>query len=206
MISTSPTAPPPRRDGELERALDGAVQKYRDEGDGPELLRALDALVQGRNADELVAAAEPYRQVPEIAGPIYEHVVAEQPGNARALVALANAWWLTGRGPEVVGDLATRAIAADPASRGAWHLWCLSEGDPRARVARWRQVVTRFPEDDLARASLADNLASLAGAEHDLDALDGAIHEFEMLLERSAQPEQRASLEAALQSLRSWKL
>lgn len=204
MISTSPAAA--HRDDDLQRALDGAVQKYREDGDGPELLRAIDVIAVGRSADDLVAAVEPYRQIPEIAGPVYEYVVAAQPDNARALVSLANAYWLTGRGPDVVGEVASRAIECDPSNRGAWHLWSLSEGDPRARVARWRQVVTRFPEDDLARASLADNLASLAGAEHDMEALDDAIAQFETLKARAEHPEQRASIEGALKSLRGWKL
>ena len=204
MISESPAVP--HREDDLQRALDGAVHKYREDGDGPELLRAIDVLAHGRSADDLVAAVEPYRQIPEIAGPVYEYVVAAQPDNARALVSLANAYWLTGRGPEVVGELASRAIESDPSNRAGWHLWSLSEGEPRARVARWRQVVLRFPEDDLARASMADNLASLAGAEHDMEALDDAIAEFETLLARATHPEQRGSLEGALKSLRAWKV
>src|ERR687889_439103 len=108
---------------------------------------------------EVAAAIEPFRDVPEAAGFVYEKVVAERPSDARALVILANCYWLVGRGPDVVGQLATRAIAADPANRGAWHLWALTESSPRQRTERWRQVVARFPEDDLARANLADNAA-----------------------------------------------
>src|SRR5512132_885817 len=103
--------------------------------------------------------------------PGLEQEVAESPNDAKKLVALANAYWLTGRGPEAVGDLASRAIAADPENRAGWHLWALSESDPRQRVARWQQVSARFPTDDLARANVADNAASLAGAEHDYAAL-----------------------------------
>src|SRR3954462_9943868 len=90
----------------------------------------------------------------------------ESPNDAKALVALANAYWLTGQGPESVGNLASRAIAADPANRAGWHLWALAESDPRARLGRWQQVSERFATDDLARANLADNAAALAGAEH----------------------------------------
>ena len=132
--------------------------------------------------------------------------VADQPLNARALVILANSYWLTGRGPDVVGDLASRAIAADGTNRGAWHLWALSESAPRQRVARWQQVIVRFPADDLARAALADNAASLAGAEHDIEALDLAIETYEHLLSTAQSDAQRTALEGALAALRGWKL
>ncbi|HEY0777904.1 MAG TPA: hypothetical protein VGD56_08045 [Gemmatirosa sp.] len=157
-------------------------------------------------ADALVAAARPFEQVPEIAGPLYERIVALCPDDARALVVLGNAYWLHGRGPDVVGDLAARAIAADPASRGAWHLWALTEADPRQRMLRWQQVTVRFPADDLARALFADAAASVAGAEHDDEALVLAIAAYEQLLTRAEHPEQRAALESALDTLRKWKL
>ena len=126
--------------------------------------------------------------------------------DAQALVVLANAYWLTGRGPDLVGELANRAIAADATNRGAWHLWALSESEPRQRLARWQQVVARFPADDLARAALADNATSLAGAEHDYDALDLAIESYERLLETATTDPQRQALTTALTSLRNWKL
>lgn len=134
-----------------------------------------------------------------------ERAAAEKPDDAQALVALANAYWLAGSGPEVVSDLASRAMAADPANRAAWHLWALSEPDPRQRVARWQQVSARFPTDDLARANVADNAAALAGAEHDYDALDLAIATYEQLLSTAEQREQRAALDTAIQTLRAWK-
>ncbi len=157
-------------------------------------------------ADAVVAAARPYEQVPEIAGPLYERVVALRPDDARALVVLGNAYWLHGRGPDVVGDLAARALAADPANRGAWHLWALTEADPRQRMLRWQQVTVRFPGDDLARALFADAAASVAGAEHDDEALVLAVAAYEDLLARTDRPEQRAALEGALTTLRAWKL
>ena len=125
------------------------------------------------------SAVEPWREMPEVAGPIYERVVAEQPTNARALVILANAYWLSGRGPEVVGALADRAIAADPKNRGAWHMWALTEGNQRDRTIRWLQVTERFPEDQLAKAALADNASSLASAEQDKEAMALAIQTYE---------------------------
>src|SRR4029079_12190274 len=125
--------------------------------------------------------------------------------DAKALVALANAYWLSGHGPEAVGELASRAIAADPSNRGGWHLWGLSECDRRQRVVRWQQVSVRFPEDDLARANVADNAASLAGAEHDYSALMLAIATYEQLLQTAEHPEQRNALDTAIKTLKKWK-
>ena len=187
-------------------AVDAAVAAFeRDARLGP-LIRALQEIAAHADADALLAAAEPHRDRPEVAGPLYERVVDLRPTDARALVGLANAYWLHGRGGDVVGDLAGRAIAADPAHRGAWHLWALCESDPRARVARWQQVSERFPADDLARALLADNAASLAGAESDEHALALAIRTYDDLLARAERPEQRAALETALTTLKSWTL
>jgi hypothetical protein len=137
--------------------------------------------------------------------PELESAVAERPEDARALVALANHYWLIGAGPEVVGDLASRAIAADPDNRAAWHLWALAESNPRERVARWQQVSKRFPSDDLAKANLADNAASLAGAEHDYQAVDLAIDTYEDLLTRAEHPDQRSALDKAIRTLKGWK-
>ena len=137
--------------------------------------------------------------------PELERAVKERPEDAKAIVALANHYWLIGAGPEAVGDLASRAIASDPENRAAWHLWALTESNPRERVARWQQVSERFPEDDLAKANLADNAASLAGAEHEYDAVDLAIVTYESLLATAQQPDQRAALEKAIRTLRGWK-
>lgn len=197
-------APPPPRDltAELSHLL-------ASEGPQPNIASVrhrLEALVADALPDEIAAAAEPYRDDPNIMAPLYERLVALQPDNARALVVLANAYWLQGRGPQAVGELANRAIAADPANRGAWHLWALSESHPRSRVERWRQVTERFPADDLAHAALADNAASVASEEHDLDLLDLAIATYEHLLSRATHPGQRDALETALRALRGWKL
>jgi hypothetical protein len=134
-----------------------------------------------------------------------ERAAAEKPEDAQVLVALANAYWLSGHGPDVVADLASRAIAADPENRAGWHLWALSEPDPRARVSRWQQVSARFPADDLARANVADNAAALAGAEHDYDALDLAIVTYEQLLSTADRPEQRDALDTAIRNLKGWR-
>jgi tetratricopeptide (TPR) repeat protein len=180
------------------------AEEYRSGGDRAVLISGLLRIAESDDSAALKAAAEPYRDVPEIAGPLYERVVALEPDNARAMVILANAYWLTGRGPDVVGELASRALSADPANRGAWHLWALTESDPRERTIRWRQVTERFPDDDLARANLADNAASLAGAEHDREALALAIREYETLLSRAQHLQQREALEQALMTLRAW--
>ena len=137
--------------------------------------------------------------------PDLERAVAETPDDATALVALANAYWLTGRGPEAVGEIASRAIAADPENRAGWHLWALTESNPRQRVTRWQQVSERFPADDLARANIADNAAALAGAEHDYEALDLAIATYEQLLANAEHREQRDALDTAIRNLKGWK-
>ena len=187
-------------------ALEAAVARYREDGDVPALLERLGAIADRATTEELIAAVAPYRTVPEIAGPLFERIVADRPYDARALVGLANAYWLTGRGGDVVGALASRAIAADPDDRAGWHLWALSEANPRRRTERWEQIVRRFPDDELARATLADNAASLAGAEHDPVALALAIEQYEELLRRARRADQRAALETALRTLRGWKL
>jgi hypothetical protein len=160
-------------------AVARAVADYQATADTGALFTALDHIAASAMPDALVEAAEPYRTIPEVAGPLYEKVVAAQPTNARALVILANAYW--------------------------WHLWALSESDPRDRTTRWKQIVDRFPDDELAMANLADNAAALAGAEKDYDALDLAVYTYEQLLERATQPDQREALDTALRSLRGWK-
>lgn len=188
-------------------AVAGAVKAYRQDGDIAKLLAALDAVCQATpSAAELVAAVEPYRELHEVAGPVYERVVEREPENAAALVALANAYWLTGRGPDVVGEIAGRALAADPGNRAAWHLWALTEPSPRGRMQRWQQVTQRFPEDKLAHAALADNAASVASAENDPVAMKLAVGTYEMLLATATAAQEREALAAALTTLRNWKL
>jgi hypothetical protein len=122
------------------------------------------------------------------------------------MVVLANAYWLTGRGADIVGELARKAIAVDDSNRGAWHLWALAESDPRARLERWEQIATRFPADQLARAALADNAASVAGAEHDPLALDLAVRTYEGLWAEASRDEERRALEETIAKLKGWKL
>lgn len=193
-------------ENDVRARLDAVVHEYHHRGDVPRLLEGLDRVAQSASTAELVAAVEPYREMHEVAGPIYEVIVQREPNDARAIVTLANAYWLTGRGPEVVSELASRALAADPANRAAWHLWALAESSPRSRVQRWQQISRRFPDDDLARANLADNAAALAGAENDPVALKLAIATYESLLATASHPAQRAALESALKTLKNWSL
>ena len=150
---------------------------------------------------------EPHTSQTDLVDPLpgLERAVAEHPNDAKALVALANHYWMIGTGPEPVGDLASRAIAADPDNRAGWHLWALTESNPRERVTRWQQVSARFPEDLLAKANVADNAAALAGAEHDYEAVDLAIVTYEQLLAVADHPDQRAALEKAIRTLKGWK-
>ena len=181
------------------------VLEYRANANIAQLKREVQTLARSAMPDAVIVAAEPYKDEPEIVAPLYEVVVESQPNNARALVMLANAYWLLGMGPDVVAAIASRAIAADPANRGAWHLWALAESDPRQRVGRWQQVVARFPSDDLALANVADNAAGVAGNEQDYDMLDLAVASYESLLQRAEQSEQRNALDTALRSLKGWK-
>lgn len=188
-----------------EHLSDALARFERDDNMGV-LLDSLREMAKAADLEELMAAVEPYRERLEVVIPVYERVVADRPGDAKAMVVLANAYWLTGRGSDAVGDLAERAKTADPSNRAAWHLWALAEADVRARVERWTRVSERFPADQLARAALADNAAGLAGAEHDPLALDLAIRTYEGLLREAGTPTQRRALEETLGTLRGWKV
>jgi hypothetical protein len=190
----------------LEDQLAGALTRYERDDDLGALFDAVRQLARGVDIDALVAAAETFRDRHEVVIPVYEHVLSQRPADARALVALGNAYWLTGRGPEVVGELADRARTADPGNRAGWHLWALSESNVRTRMERWQQVAAQFPADQLARAALADNAASVAGAEHDPRALDLAIKTYESLWQEAPTPTQRRALEETLEVLRGWKI
>jgi hypothetical protein len=196
---TAPTA-------DVHTEIAAAVDAYRADGDVARLLDRIAGVARSADPNVLASAVEPYRAMPEVAGPAYEHIVAARPDDARALVILANAYWMAGRGPEQVSELASRAIAADPDNRGAWHLWALSEPDLRSRVSRWKQVAARFPEDQLARATLADNAASLASTEHDREALDLAIETYASLVPLATREEEREALQRAIGTLRGWRI
>jgi hypothetical protein len=191
---------------DVSAALATAVREYRQQGDLGALLDRVKAIVRNAPADVLPPAAAPYMDLPEVVIPVYERIVEASPAEAQPMVILANAYWLTGRGADVVGELAERAKRVDPANRGAWHLWALAQSDPRARMERWQEVADRFPADQLARAALADNAASVAGAEHDPLALDLAVRTYEGLWAEASRDEERRALEESITKLKGWKL
>src|SRR5689334_17180614 len=178
------------------------VDEYRVTGNIGTLFDQVRGIAADAEPEQLVRAVRPYLDMPEVVIPAYEHIVAQRPDDAQAMVVLANAYWLTGRGPEVVSQLAARAKAADPRNRGAWHLWALAEADLRGRVERWLEVSRTFPEDQLARAALADNAVSLSSQEDDPAALDLAIATYEGLLAEAKHPAQREALETTLAALK----
>jgi len=195
-----------RIQGDPSTELAACVEAYHRSGDVGNLLDQLRALAAGVPADRLRELAQDYRETPEVVIPLYERITAEVPQDAQALVVLANSYWLVGRGPAIVSELATRARSIDPSNRGAWHLWALAESNLRQRVERWLAVTQRFPEDQLARAALADNATSLANDEQDPVALKLAIATYETLLAEATHTAQRLALEQSLKTLRSWRL
>lgn len=185
------------------REIESYVESYQRSGDVGLLFDQLKALARRTAPELLKPAANHYRDMPEVVIPIYEQVVALAPDDAQAMVVLANAYWLTGRGPEAVGKLASKAKAVDPTNRGAWHMWALADSSVRGRVERWLEVSKQFPEDQLARAALADNAVSLATDEDDPAALQLAISTYEGLLAETKHTAQRLALEETLRKLRS---
>ncbi len=192
--------------GDPSRELATYVDAYHRTGDVGHLLDQLRAFAARTPADHLRTVAQDYKEMPEVVIPLYERITADVPQDAQALVVLANAYWLVGRGPAAVSELASRAKQLDPDNRGAWHLWALAESTLRKRVDRWLVVTQRFPEDQLARAALADNATSLANDEQDPVALKLAIATYEILLASATQTAQRLALEQSLKTLRSWRL
>jgi hypothetical protein len=182
------------------------VEDYRQHDNLGALFDGLRQLARDEQPDVLIDVSRPYRDLPEVVIPLFESITERVPEDAQSMVVLANAYWLTGRGPDTVARLANRARELDPENRGAWHLYALSESDPRARMERWREVTLRFPADQLARAALADNAASVAGAEHDPLAQDLAIATYESLLAEANNPAQKKALRETINTLRKWKL
>jgi hypothetical protein len=181
------------------------VDEYREHDNLGVLFDGLRTLARETPPEVLIDITRPYRDLPEVIIPLFESVVDRLPNDAQSIVVLANAYWLTGRGPDAVGKLARRAMELDAANRGAWHLYALSESDPRARMERWREVTMHFPQDQLARAALADNATSVAGAEHDPLALDLAVATYESLLAEATNPAQRKALKDTISTLGKWK-
>lgn len=195
--------PPKDSNDPLSIELAGYVAEYQRSGDLGQLLDKLRAFADRTDPIFLAAAAKPFQGMPEVVIPLYERITTLRPADAQAMVILANAYWLAGRGPDAVSRLASKAKEVDPSNRGAWHLWALAESSVRKRVDRWLEVTRRFPADQLARAALADNATSLATDEDDPVALKLAIETYESLLAENPPPAQRLALEETLKTLRS---
>jgi hypothetical protein len=194
--------PPKDANDPLSIELASYVAEYQRSGDLGVLLDKLRAFAERTDPVFLAAAAKPFQGMPEVVIPLYERITAQRPTDAQAMVILANAYWLAGRGPDVVSRLASKAKEVDPSNRGAWHLWALAESNVRKRVDRWLEVTKRFPSDQLARAALADNATSLATDEDDPVALKLAIDTYESLLAEGPPTAQRLALEETLNALR----
>ena len=80
---------------DIRAALGAIVQEYHQRGDVPRLLEQVATLAQAAPSDQLLIAVEPFRDMHEVAGPIYEVIAEREPNNAKVLVALANAYWLS---------------------------------------------------------------------------------------------------------------
>ena len=83
-------------------ALAAAVHDYRREGDVGALLDRVKAITRDAPPESLASAAAPYMDLPEVVIPVYERIVETSPAEAQPMVVLANAYWLTGRGADVV--------------------------------------------------------------------------------------------------------
>jgi chromosome segregation ATPase len=77
----------------------------------------------------------------------------------------------------------------------------------RERLAASEKHALKLKEDlQLARAALADNAASVAGAEHDPLALDLAVATYESLLKESKSSEQKRALKETIATLKKWRI
>jgi hypothetical protein len=185
--------------------LTSYVESYQQSNNIGLLLDQLRALAKRTTPELLKEASQPFRDMPEVISPLYERIVADLPGDAQAMVVLANSYWLAGRGPDAVEPLAARAKSVDPSNRGAWHLWALAQPNLRKRVDRWLAVTQQFPADQLARAALADNAVSLANDEDDFAALALAITTYQGLLNEATHPAQRQALRETIEKLQKWR-
>src|SRR5215831_14774618 len=99
----------------FEQEIATHVDAYRRSGDIGQLLDDLKSFASRLSAADAKAAAEPFRDMPEVVIPLYEHVTAVSPNDAQALVVLANSYWLevSRRFP---ADQLARAALADSAT------------------------------------------------------------------------------------------
>jgi len=137
--------------------------------------------------------------------PSYERIVADRQADAQAMVVLANAYWLTGRGPGPVEALAVRAKEIDPMNRGA----CICGRSPNPtceNASSGGSPSPRVPSDQLARAALADNATSLRMTSKIRLRSSSRSPRMRVLLAEAPGTAQRLALEQSLKTLRGWKL
>ena len=72
----------------LGDALADAVQSYRTDANAARLFDRLEALASDADVDALITAAEPFRDIPEVTGPLYERIVAQRAALETALRTL----------------------------------------------------------------------------------------------------------------------
>src|SRR5207253_6145810 len=96
--------PNPQQDAATRIAT--IVEEYRQHDNLGALFDGLRQLARDESPETLIDVSRPYRDLPEVVIPLFESVTERVPSDAQSLVVLANAYWLTGRGPETVGRLA----------------------------------------------------------------------------------------------------
>ena len=164
------TSPP-----SLDLGLAQIVEEYRVTANIGTLFDRVRALAALADPEQFLEAARPCHDMPEVVIPAYEHIVAARPQDAQAMVVLANAYWLTGRGADVVGELAPRAHRRRRAqSRRVAPLGAVRT-ELRASASSAGGGFAALSRGPARARALADNATSLAGAEHDPAALDLAI-------------------------------
>ena len=119
----------------MSAAFADAVQEYRQQGDVAALLDRMKALSIAAEPEALIAASAPYHDLPEVVIPVYERVVAARPDDAQSMVILANAYWLTGRGADIVGALASRWVSAGESLARRTSATCCDTSVSKAKIS-----------------------------------------------------------------------
>ena len=186
--------------------LSSFVESYQQSGDVGLLFDQLKALAKRTAPDALKQAAQPFRDLPEVVIPLYERIVADSPNDAQAMVVLANSYWLTGRGPDAVEQLASRAKAIDRAE--SRRLAPLGAG--RSRICESASIVGSKSRSAFratnSRAPRSPTTPRVwRTTKQDPVALKLAIATYEGLLAETKQTAQRLALEETLKKLRNWR-
>src|SRR4051812_43251209 len=82
------------------------VETYQRDADLGALMDGVASLAKRFPVPALKLAVTPYESLPEVVIPVYETIVSRADADARSMVVLANAYWLTGRGTDAVERLA----------------------------------------------------------------------------------------------------